>query len=310
MAVHLDDDFTKEMEARAVEMATHAGKMLQGRFGGPFDVEYKDQNYEDPVTSADTEIQAYLCETIVRHFPDHAIVGEEDGEELESPISEIFWVLDPLDGTINFLNGLPIYGISIGVLYRGMPIAGAIYVAWPVEGGGLVLHARKGGGAWRDDQPLLIPRAHGLKGSLLTAGHGAFGAMFRVGNGLRRRVGHPRVTGSITYDLALTAVGASEYAIFGAPKIWDVAAGALIVTEAGGMVLVKQSGNHRWQPMTHLGPYWDKSPPSIKEVRGWVSSLIVGNAAAVSIVASSLRDRSYFTFRLPKLLRKLWYRIC
>ena len=305
MAVQMDDDLAKEIEARAVEMAGHAGKILAGRFGGPLDVEFKDKKGQDPVTSADRESQAYLCETIARHFPDHGIVGEESDEEQEAPVSDTLWVLDPLDGTTNFLNGLPIYGLSIGVLHRGVPIAGAIFVAWPVESGGLILHARRGGGAWKDDEPLSIPKSDGLEPSHLTAVPGALGAMFRVGKGLRQRVGQVRVTGSVTYELALTAVGAFQYVIFGAPKIWDVVAGALIVMEAGGAVLVRKKGRRGWHPMTHLGPDWGKARPSVKQVRRWVSPLIVGNAGVVSTVASNLRRRSSAKARLSRMLKKL-----
>ena len=305
MAVHLDDDLIKEMEARAVEMATQAGKILLGRFGGSLEVEYKDKKGLDPVTSADKESQAYLCETIERYFPDHGIVGEESDEGLEAPASETLWVLDPLDGTTNFLNGLPIYGLSIGVLHRGVPVAGAVFVAWPVESGGLVLHARKGGGAWRDDKPLSIPRSDGPDAGRLAAVPGALGAMFRVGKALRRRVRQVRVTGSVTYELALTAVGAIQYAIFGAPKIWDVAAGVLIVEEAGGTVLVRRKGQPGWHPMTHLGPDWENAPPSVKQVRRWVSPMIVGNAGAASMVASNLRGRSPVTARLSRMVRRL-----
>ncbi|HCH10345.1 MAG TPA: inositol monophosphatase, partial [Dehalococcoidia bacterium] len=69
---------------------------------------------------------------------------------------DFLWVLDPLDGTKNFLHGLPVYACSVGVLYKGAPVAGAVFVPWPVEGGGIVFHAHKGGGAFADSEMISV----------------------------------------------------------------------------------------------------------------------------------------------------------
>ena len=165
MEVLVDEGLAKEIEARAVEMARGAGKILQSRFSGPLEVEYKDDKKEqDPVTSADKESQAYLSEYIASHFPDHGIVGEEGSQEDESPAPEFLWILDPLDGTTNFLNGLPIYAVSIGVLHRGNPVAGALFIPWPGKKDGVVLHARKGGGAGNGRRACIYPRLRDYQG--------------------------------------------------------------------------------------------------------------------------------------------------
>ena len=207
MEVLVDEGLVMEIEARAVEMARGAGRILQGGFGRPLEVEYKDDKKEqDPVTSVDKESQAYLSESIARRFPGHGIVGEEDSREDEAPVPEFLWILDPLDGTTNFLNGLPIYAVSIGVLHRGNPIAGALFIPWSGENDGAVLHARKGGGAWMDEEAISIPGSETIKANRLTGLPASFGAGFRLRKDLRRRVGEVRVTGSIAYELALTAL--------------------------------------------------------------------------------------------------------
>ena len=116
---------------------------------------------------------------------------------MEAPAADVLWVLDPLDGTTNFLNGLPVYAVSIGVLYRGTPVAGALFVPWPGSNGGVVLHARRGGGARMEDEALSVLDGDAPEAGRLTGLPASFGARFRVGSGLRRQPGEVRVTGSI-----------------------------------------------------------------------------------------------------------------
>lgn len=150
-----DDALAREIEVAAVEMAQGAGDILAGRFGQQISIEYKDKEERDPVTEVDKACQEYLVGEISRRFPDHSILGEEESTESkenpdtsETPCGDFLWVLDPLDGTTNFLNGLPVYAVSIGVLHRGRPLVGALFIPWPKPGGGFVLHCRQGGGCF------------------------------------------------------------------------------------------------------------------------------------------------------------------
>ena len=308
----IDMNLLLDIEAKAAEMARHAGGILQGYFGTDIEVEYKDEKRrQNPVTRADRESQEYLCGEIARSFPDHGIVGEEGPEEEDGdePVKDFLWVLDPLDGTTNFINGLPVYAVSVGVLYWGTPIAGAIFIPWPSGNGGAVLHARKGGGAWMDGERISIalddPSADGPEPNRLVGLPGAFGASFKIGKGLRRRVGEPRVTGSIAYELAMAARGVFQYVVIGGPRIWDVAAGVLIVAEAGGVVMVRPRRARRWEPLTCLGPSWEEGRPKDKEVRKWVAPLIAGNSTAVSVVAANLERRISLSSRLRRLLLRM-----
>ena len=92
---------------------------------------------------ADTEAQEALVKAILEKYPNHDVVGEEDKKD-EADISDTVWVIDPLDGTRNFLNGLPIYASSIGLLFKGEPIAGSLYIPWPNAEGCLIISAVKG----------------------------------------------------------------------------------------------------------------------------------------------------------------------
>ena len=190
-------------------------------------------------------------------------------------------------------------------MHRGNPIAGALFIPWSGESGGVVLHARKGGGAWMDEKAISIPESETVKANRLTGLPASFGSRFRLGKDLGRRVGEVRITGSIAYELALTALGAFQYVVFGGPRIWDVAGGAIIVMEAGGTVMARSGKRRRWEPLTYLGPSWESGPPTMKEVRNWVAALIVANVHIAPFVGANLQGRHPLSARVARLMRRL-----
>ena len=342
-------ELAQEIENAAIEMAWGAGVILSRSFRSQLTIEYKDKNNLDPVTSADKETQQYLADAITARFPSHGILGEEtsgetepprslrqvtqigDGggdplEETDDPAPDILWVLDPLDGTTNFLNGLPIYASSIGVLHRGRPLAGALYLPWPNSDGGLVLHCRKGGGCFANDEPVEVfapepPRSLGQVAQLGDGGGGPwnkkpvgnrlvglpgfFPVTTRVRQDWKGSLGEPRTTGSIAYELAMTAMGAMQYAVFGAPRMWDMLGGAIAVQEAKGTVMTRFRGEKAWHPLDSLVPAWDEKPPSIKELRRWVAPLVAGNPDLAPLIAHNLRPRFRPAAQAKRLAGKL-----
>ena len=311
----VDCTLAKEIELAAVEMARGAGEILAGRFGRKLSIEYKDKDQRDPVTDADTTCQDYLSREIGRKFPDHGILGEEgEGQEGGSegdapdegpPSPDFLWVLDPLDGTTNFLNGLPVYASSIGVLYRGWPVAAAVYVPWPNPSGGFVLHCRKGGGCFADDDPVSVYESDEPVANRLTGLPGSFLQIAQFNSKLRAKAGEMRTTGSIAYELAMTACGVLQYSIFGAPRMWDMAGGALAVIEAKGTVMTKFRGERQWHPLQSLVPTWETKPPGLKELRKWAAPLVAGNRQVAPMIAANIRPKFRPLARLRRMSRRL-----
>ena len=198
-------------------MAHRAGQTLMGYFGSSLDVEYKDERETDPVTNVDREVQGDLVRAISEAYPEHGIVGEEDEDVGGEPAPDYVWVLDPLDGTKNFMNGLPIFASSIGVLYLGAPVAGAVYTPWPGETEGVVLHARKGGGAHAGGERIILADAHEPVPSRLTTLPESFRRAYRFDAPMKGRTGELRITGSTVYELAMAARGVVQYSFSGAP---------------------------------------------------------------------------------------------
>jgi len=302
-----DGELLREMETAAIDMAWGAGALLADYFGRQLSIEYKDRNQLDPVTSADKAAQAYLTAEIARRFPQHGILGEEDAaaSDANTPAPDLLWVLDPLDGTTNFLNGLPVYASSIGVMYRGRPVAGALYIPWPLAGGGFVMHARREGGcvavhADGTETAMAVYQSDKPVGNRLIGLPGHFMQTTRFGKAVGRHPGELRTTGSIAYELAMTACGVLQYAVIGAPRLWDLLAGVLMVPEAGGIVMTKLPGQKHWQPLDSLIPTWDAKPPTYQQLRQWAAPLVAGNRQVAPLIAPNLRPR----FRLWTTLRR------
>ena len=289
----------REIEAAAVALAWGAGRILADYFGRQLSIEYKDKNQRDPVTSADKAAQEYLVNEISRLFPSHGILGEEgsDATDPTGPAPDFLWVLDPLDGTTNFLNGLPVYASSIGVLHRGRPAAGALYLPWPTPGGGFVLHCRQGGGTkcvlaeGAAGQAVSVYASEKPVANRLIGLPGYFVQTTRFGKAVGKSPGELRTTGSIAYELAMTACGVLQYAVIGAPRMWDMLAGAMAVQEAGGVVMTRLKGEKQWRPMDSLVPTWEAQPPTLKELRQWVAPLVAGNRPVAPLIARNMRAR-------------------
>jgi len=189
----------------------------------------------DLVTEADRESEAAIIEVLTRAFPTHAIVAEESGGIVQR--SEHRWIVDPLDGTTNFAHGYPQFCTSIAYERRGKMLVGVVYDALKKE----CFVARRGQGARLNGKPIHVSDTPALEFSLLGTGfpydrrqrrryYLSFWEAFMM------RVQGVRRTGSAALDLAYVACGRLDgFWEFGL-KSWDVAAGALIVEEAGGRV--------------------------------------------------------------------------
>lgn len=293
-----DPSLLKEIEAYAVEVAGKAGSILLEHFHQPLEVKFKGKKKTDPVTAADTQSEDYLKAAIGEKFPHHSILSEEGGV-LGSPGSPFVWVLDPLDGTANFMNGLPFFAVSVGVLWRMQPVVASIYV--PVSHNAVpgVYHARLGNGAYLGNDR--IEMAPVPSGRPLSAVPFQLGGGFRLSGSSQRQPHEARNTGSIAVELALTASGIFRYAFFGGPKIWDVAAGMLLVKEAGGLAFSRSRKRHTWFPMERFEPR-DGDQPPLERLREWSQPVLVGAPDIVKRLVTDIRGPR-FRLAWPAALR-------
>lgn len=225
----------------AVAMAREAGAIQLGGFrSGDLGVETKSNVY-DVVTRIDKECEALIARRIAERFPDHALLGEEGGERGAAG-SEWRWVVDPLDGTTNYSQGLPVFAVSIALQHRGRTVVGVVCAPWVGE----LYTAVKGGGArlvQRGSEPrtLRVGGKQELRTAVLATGF-PYDKDINADNNLDNvsrllpRIRGLRRMGSAAYDLCCVAAGWIDGFWELALHEWDVCAGALIVSEAGGVV--------------------------------------------------------------------------
>jgi myo-inositol-1(or 4)-monophosphatase len=191
----------------------------------------------DVVTAADRAVERHVIEEIHKSRPDDAVLGEETGQTGETVApSAVRWILDPIDGTVNYLYGLPLYAVSLAAEVGGQVVAGVVHN--PVTG--VEWTATLGGGSWRDGRRLSGSRVTELGQALVGTGFGYDQArrahQAKVLATLLPRVRDIRRMGVASIDLCFAAEGALDAFYEKGLNPWDSAAGALAATEAGLLV--------------------------------------------------------------------------
>ncbi len=219
---------------RAKAWAHEAGELARARQGSDFSATTKSDL--SLVTEVDLQVQQLIVDHVSREFPEHGILAEEDASisSAATPrvIAEYYWVIDPLDGTRNYVHGLPFYCVSIALMERGVPVIGVIRD----PNCDRTYTAIKGRGAFAGERRMQVSAAGWSDGPLLgipTPRQTPLPAVIYqdwASRGVLRHIG------STCLNLALTACGALDACFAAEVKLWDVAAGVLLVTEAGGRV--------------------------------------------------------------------------
>ena len=196
-----------------------------------------EKSHNNFVTDVDQASEQAIVETLLKAYPDHAILGEESGATANlNDESEYVWIIDPIDGTTNFLHGYPNYCISIALQQRGVITQAVIYD--PVRND--LFTATKGAGAYLNDKRIRVRNPDRINKALIGSGHGAeprdLAEYLRMYEVVAPRCHGLRSSGSAALELANVAAGRVDGFFEKGLKIWDIAAGSLLVTEAGGIV--------------------------------------------------------------------------
>ncbi len=219
----------------ATEAAQDAGAIVQSYWGNLNAIEEKGRP-GDLVTAADKASEKAILEVLRRHVPEHGILAEESGK-LGDSTSPYLWAIDPLDGTTNFAHQYPPFGVSVGLLINGIPQVGVVFDPFHNE----LFRAAKGLGATRNRQPIRVSQTEELRNSLLVTGfaydrretadnnYAEFCHLTHLTQGVRR-------TGSASIDLCYVSCGRLDGYWERGLSPWDLAAGVVILSEAGGKI--------------------------------------------------------------------------
>ncbi len=217
----------------AIRVAQDAGRLLRDRVGTRIEVSYKGSI--NIVTDVDLASERLIREAIANHYPRHQVLAEEGG--LDETRSDYRWIIDPLDGTTNYAHGYPLFCVSIALEYQGEVILGVVYDPMRDE----LFTAERGSGAALNNKPIRVSSTGELLQSLLSTGFPYDIKTSRLNNinhwaNFAMNAQALRRDGAAALDLCYVACGRYDGFWELTLSPWDTAAGALIVTEAGGRV--------------------------------------------------------------------------
>ncbi len=221
----------------AVSAARAAGSIINRASLDVDALRVSSKGTNDFVTEVDHAAEGAIIETLLKAYPNHGILAEESGRNHGAKDSEYVWIIDPLDGTTNFIHGLPIYCVSIALAYRGVVQQAVVYDPSRND----LFYATKGRGAFMNDRRLRVSKRTRMSDALIGTGF-----PFRRGDNAKRYVkmfeevmvqcAGLRRPGAAALDLCYVAAGYYDAFFETGLAPWDVAAGSLIVTEAGGLI--------------------------------------------------------------------------
>jgi myo-inositol-1(or 4)-monophosphatase len=221
----------------AIKAARAAGSIINRAALDIESVRVSQKKANDFVTEVDHAAEAAIIETLLTAYPGHGILAEESGNTHGAQDSEFVWIIDPLDGTTNFIHGLPVYCVSIALAVRGKVEQAVVYDPTRND----LFTATKGRGAFMNDRRIRVSKRTQLKESLVSTGFPYRQGdnfdqyLVMMGEVMQRSAGLRR-PGAAALDLAYVAAGFTDAFFEKGLQPWDVAAGSLLVTEAGGLV--------------------------------------------------------------------------
>lgn len=256
--------------AREVAVARQAAQVAADIVARHCQAERQSWNKADdsPVTQADLEANAAICQTLARAFPDDAILSEETTDTPQRLARERLWVIDPIDGTKEFIAGVAEFAVSIGFALRGQPVVGVVHQ--PLTGE--CFWGTRGGGAWLGSQRLRVSTLTELsRACLLSSRSETRRGQVDVWAGHFERT---RVVGSAAFKLAMIAANRADVWLSTAPKHeWDVCAGDLLVREAGGSFITLAEGPRVYnQANVRLSPLMAAGPPALLAALGAIAA--------------------------------------
>ncbi len=260
----------------ALRAARSAGRIILQAMDRLDRIKVEEKGQNDFVTEVDRQVEAEIIQHLQKAFPDHAILGEEGGYSVGDANSETVWVIDPLDGTTNFVRGIPHFCISIGCKLNGRLEHAVVYDPVRQE----EFTATRGKGAQLNGNRMRVSSRSDLSSAVLATGipyrsrqEDLIPAYMKSLEQVTRRCAGIRRMGSAALDLAYVAAG--RYEAFWETRLgeWDIAAGALLVQEAGGLVSDMRGG----QDFLRSGDIVCGNPKCFKAVLQLVGPLLKDN---------------------------------
>lgn len=258
------------IQAMALELAQLAGAQIVGSLGRTLAVRYKQISegeeavFKDPVSEVDQAVEAILRARLADRFPDHGIIGEEVAETAGS--SPYTWVIDPVDGTANFVNGFPLFAASIGVVRDGVPVVGAVWCSTSHALRHGVYHAREGGPLYFEEEKIAGVDRQNVHRRLVGMPDAGIASAVAI---------EGRRTGSSAIECAFVAAGLLAGSLQIWPNVWDVAGGIPLLRAVGASVETRSAEGEGWVPFESFAA--GETP-----VAHWKQDILAGTEGTVA----------------------------
>lgn len=215
----------------AKKAASQSGRLFKQYFGHPTNIRHKGNDIMNNVTEIDLKIEQAIRKIIKKEFPNHKIIGEEYGQQ-KIELNDFYWAIDPIDGTNNYIRGLPLCCISLALWQHNTPLVAVLFNPITNE----MFSAEKGRGAFLNNTKISVTQTSDFKKT-----YGAVGwrqerqKAVKMFSKMTENFGKIRFLGSSALQMCYVACGIFDFYITSDIKFWDFAAASLIVQEAGGL---------------------------------------------------------------------------
>ncbi len=261
--------YQKEL-AVAKQAVKFAGQFLRVEFDKWHRGQAKYKDAHELVTWCDQRSEKIIIQHLKKHFPQYSVLSEENGSDKK--IGEIFWTVDPLDGTSNFTVHNSLFAVSLSLVYKNKIVLGVTYLPMLDE----MYWAAKGQGAWRNNHKLKASNIKKLDSAFITYGHGQTVAShkkaYKLYEYFHLQARDCRHFGSTSFELALVAAGYTDAFLIAQPRLWDVAAGIILIQEAGGQIT-----DFYLQP-------WHKNSYSLLATNNWLGKTIQNRLKKLKLI--------------------------
>ena len=259
---------------------------------------------DNPVTDIDHKSQNLIIKNIKETFPLHGILGEE-GDTTESIKSDYLWIIDPIDGTKNFINQLPLYCVSIAVFYKGVPLAGSIGIPWDSNA---IIYAIKGEGIksnFSSEKKIKI-KDKPVPG-ILSFAPTYFQSSYVIKKDFYKHSGELRNLGATALELALVANGNAQLALSGYAFTWDFAASWTLIKEARKRILYANMKKNKWEDINPWKQFFSQGHYDIKKLKNWRGKFVAFDEGLNDYIIKNIKPNGRSKKNLYKRILNLFY---
>ncbi|MBL40842.1 MAG: hypothetical protein CL761_05970 [Chloroflexi bacterium] len=301
----MDNLNNKKINKILHESLEEALDLIRNSINKNYDISDKNNIQGDnPVTDIDLATQNLILNKIKKNFPNHGILGEE-GDTKQNVESDYLWIIDPIDGTKNFINQIPLYCVSIAIFYKGDPIISGVGIPWNEN---CIITAHKDKGIKSN----FYRERSDSKKSKPAAGLLSFApSHFTIGNIVKKNFfsnsGELRNLGSTAAELALVANGNAQFAISGYAFTWDFAASWLLINESRKKIYFGDMNENKWVEINPWKSYYKNGIYDLKGLKDWRGKFLGCDKNISEFLISNLSPHGRKNKNILRKIRRFFY---